>query len=284
MSCITVSPPYRTGSRGTGRQTPGLTLPTGPCVAQLGLSPDLPDAMARAQGVGPLPYPKGERLALALGEGAGTSVGTASQQLLRVAGPEPSLRQLPAWHPLEEEEAGHLRNQGLGSEKAFVFSCFLHKQPLSARPQGRRETRPPPGLGKPKPWAVALTFSPGQGNSMWPEGASVCSLTSPKQVMLEIGREGPISKGQSHRDCSEVNPDWLAGRKGSRGGRVLGDAYGFHGRHCPSVQLLGRQRSDLVLPRDQGLLPSQHSFLKPPAHHLLGPEAPSTFREGTMTL
>lgn len=58
------------------------------------------------------------------------------------AGPEPSLKQLPAWHPWEEEEAGSLRNQGLGGEKAFVFSWFLHKQPLSARPQGRRETRP----------------------------------------------------------------------------------------------------------------------------------------------
>lgn len=128
---------------------PRLALQTGPCVAGLGLSPDLPDAKAHAQGVGLCHALRGivwhwlsEK---ALGLLWGQLPSSYSEWLPPpppLAGPEPSLRQLPAWHPLEGEEAGGLRKQGLGSEKPFVFSWFLHKQPLSARPQGQRETRP----------------------------------------------------------------------------------------------------------------------------------------------
>lgn len=146
LSFNTMSPPSGAGARAQGRQGPCLWLQTQPMCGRAAWSPDLPDAMAGARGVEPLPHPKGERLALAFGEARGLLWGRlpgSYRVAAHPAGLEPWPCKLPAGHLLEGRGWQSEEDTEVWEVKSLLsFPSRYTNSPSQQPPRARRETRP----------------------------------------------------------------------------------------------------------------------------------------------
>lgn len=215
MSLTAVCPSYRTGSRGPKISDISPMLQNTHTLG-LGLNPGPPDAVAHARGVGPL----GGCLASAFREGGGAlwarPLCSSPKWLLLPSGPAALAEAAPCrarcgsgWQSEKDTKVWEMK-------RLLFFPGFFTNNSSEHTARGWAGIGPGLGQGKPKPQSVALTYHPGQGNSVGPEEASVCSFsTHPKQVLLEpiyYPRERRASfKGENLLLREELSLDRLCG-------------------------------------------------------------------------
>lgn len=115
-------------------------------------------------------------------------------------GLQPLLRQAPCRAPFGRGWKSEDGAKVWEVKKVFVFPWFLHQQPQSAHgPGAGRETSPASVWGNPSPVPLALTYRPGQGNSVWPRGQCLQLYFSPqtghvRHDLLLQGKRGPSQR------------------------------------------------------------------------------------------